>query len=160
MDVEQLGGYEKNMVRFYPNCSIVLLAGLLLTASPLLSPAVLCVGMDGHVAIEANVAGFLCDCDDSHRHSGQTEESNLSRHMDGTDHCGTCNDYAISQDSRHQSWDVSDLLNLLSHQSVAAITANSNEILIDARAVEPFISLAPPIESKTLTSLSTVIIIS
>lgn len=148
------------MIRCCTKPFVVSITVVMVTASPLITPNVLCVGSDGHVAIETNVAGARSDCDDFHLAGEQDGESQLSWPVKGSNHCDFCDDYDISQCCWHQLSDVSFLLNLACCHSFAAVGVKSIDILRGAEKVAPFVSRAPPRESKTLASLHTVIIIS
>ena len=147
------------MVKCPTKSLVAVFTVVVLMASSFIAPPVLCIGVDGHVAIEAKLAGVLSDCD-FHLHGSHDEEPSASDPVDGKDHCGSCDDFAISQYSRPQSSDVSDLMDFDCCQPVAAVVANRINIFNGVGMIEPFISRAPPIKSTTLASLRTVIIIS
>ena len=96
---------------------------ILMTASPLFSPAVLCVGADGHVALESGGGGPVEDCRGCHdqlREKVQFEETGYAREVDG---CGTCSDFAVYCESCPHSVDDLDGVGRLFPMPNAVATA-------------------------------------
>jgi hypothetical protein len=110
------------------------------------------VGQDGHVAIESNMAGPLNNCRDTHDHPHLT-----TPHVEqqGPNHCGSCEDYAISQDIWHPIPDLDDQMRF----SVQITTISAVDFGRD-QTTAPFITRGPPLPDPPLSALRTVVLLS
>ncbi len=123
-----------------------------LMATPVMSsPSVLCVGADGHVAIEQNGVGYLHGCAES------TAHADTGSHPRG-EHCGSCNDYTISCDSHPATGADTKLLSRL------ALGATSQSFALHSlRAAIPSIrptTSGTPARDPILTAHRTIVILS
>ena len=160
MDEARRGSYTQYMVKRGTSPITVLVAGLLLAASPLLTPAVLCVGTDGHVAFEPNTAGFFSNCGSCHHLEGRASTAAMTREGDGVDSCGACDDYALSEEIRPRSSDDAELLGGRIPTAVTVLALDIAGIVSTHRTAAAVISRAPPDNRQALPSLRTVVILS
>ena len=90
---------NRNGFSIYPNIIILQITLALLT----LPGIVLCMGTDGHFALENASKTFKCKNIAESTHYGRTQTPRLTRIYSDKGHCGPCRDIVISNDCSAKS---------------------------------------------------------
>jgi hypothetical protein len=145
---------NKDGFSIYP-AIIILHSILVLTTLP---GIVLCLGVDGHFALENASNNFKCDNITESTQYESSQLSRLTRIYSDTGHCGPCTDIAISIDR-------SDKSTIKAQESSSEIKGKVFSPLLNPLAVfaeistEDHLPKKPPTVDSKITSLQNVILL-
>ncbi len=157
MDAARSAGYNHDMDRNRTGWITAFLVAVLMTASPLFLPAVLCVGADGHVALESSGGGPVVDCRNCHEELREKVKFDETGQMTAVDGCGACSDFAVYCEGCPHSLDDSAGAGRLFPMPNAVATALANgRLQTDSFSLRPTATSVVP---STLFAHSTVVLL-
>jgi hypothetical protein len=144
----------KDGFSIYPKIIILQITLALLT----LPGIVLCMGTDGHFALENASKSFKCEDIAESTHYGRSQTSPLTRIYSDKGHCGPCRDIVISIDSSAKSRLKAQELSSEINAKVFSPLSIPLPALIEISTENQFPQTPPRVDPK-ITSLQTVILL-